>query len=204
MRKSPLLVISLAVVLFGVTSLGNNSLWAADRLFDFLKRGDQSVCYNVTGPLIPGIQVIRLNVKKHSVLTTGKGKYKLKHPRLTTYTAVGNTVTEIIADNNASNKDGNNIVMWSAEGSVVKAEGEGARMGGTVTNQLADFQGDRFVCNFECGTKESSATPEEWTCEGVFFLNDGSTVEDPFTLTRVNPLDQPLCSFFSAFPNVLD
>ncbi len=90
MRTPHFLVISLAVVLFGIGSLGSSPVWATG--FNFFK-DDQSVCYHVFQGDIQTFTFIRLNVKKHSPLTTVKEKFKLKHPIQTTYSAIWKKVS---------------------------------------------------------------------------------------------------------------
>ena len=190
MRTHHVTMSSLAVVLIGITSLGANSVWATG--FDFFKKGDQSVCYQKRALIFGSVSFLRLNVKRHSPLTTFKEKKESGLPVQTTYSAIGKLVIQIVPPRGPTR-------MEMAEGSVVVTEKNGARMAITVSDLFGSVKGT--ISHLECRTETSSATPAKWSsCKGLRITDGGIFPESHFELVRVNPLEHELCSFFEAVP----
>ena len=212
MRSLYALSFSVMISLLGFVSFGVSSAWALE--IDFFKK-DKTVCYEISGGFYQlGQNVLRLNVKEHSPLNTYKEVKKLKHPRQTTYSVIGKKVTgfsrtaaeeTIIPDQRPYN-------IASVHGSEIVATKHGARIGLTIINTLSSLHsaGNEFVpinspVEFlECASEESSATPEVWSECAISGLNNANRVDSEavnrMQLRRVNPLDNPLCSAFQAFP----
>lgn len=217
MRTPHFLGISLAVVLFGIGSLGSSPVWATG--FNFFK-DDQSVCYHVYHGDFQTFTYIRLNVKKHSPLTTLKEKFKLKHPIQTTYSAIGKKVSDspIFAEGANEIRPTEFVQISTTNGSVIATKGHGSRMGLTnidnlnfiTSNTSEDSIRTTFGGNIEfleCASKESSATPKRWELCSSVNIRQSVGAQETFApgdinLRRVDPLKHPLCSSFSAFPQV--
>jgi hypothetical protein len=149
----------------------------------------RSVCYSFG--MVSGDH-IRLDVKFHSALTGLREKRMFDHPIQRTYSVHGWA-------------GANDLVpfVYAATGTVVVAQGVGAKMSLTVP-----FVADRFQTDFyDCDSNEDSPTPKEWSCLiqsvragpptagevpaiGLVALKD---------LTRVDPLAERECGAFSLF-----
>ena len=194
MRTHLILFSKVAVfVIIGLIGFRSNIVGASD--FNFLKH-DQTVCYKAS--FTPSDQYLRLNVKKHSRLTTRKEVKESHHPIQTTYTAIGKYIRSggVLRDT---------ALMHSAEGSVVVGNGGGARLAFTVKFGLN--QKSPVVWHLECGTPESSPTPKLWSgCTGLSLSKvppeegSGITPIRVFRFLRVDPLEHKLCGFFEGMP----
>ena len=184
MRTLHVLAPFLAVVLFGVTNLGSSHAMSRDG----------NVCYQVIREGEPIGLFVRFNVKREGRLTT-RTEEKSGHPRQTTYSVLGKSV---------SGFGGQPFIASIVDGAVVVARGEGARMGYTAIFQLRTDPDPVFrgVAHFECVTDEDSATPETWDlCEGQNINNNGAIFSGPSRkLVRVNPEEKTLCGFWGSFP----
>jgi hypothetical protein len=146
-----------------------------------------SVCYSSDG----GAH-IRLDVKFHSHLTGLREKRIFNHPVQRTYSVHGWAgATDIIP------------FVFAATGTVVVAQGVGARMSLTVPAVLDGFETAFYDCDTEVG--EDSATPEEWSCL-VLSVQAGPPTAGrvPATglvtlqvLTRLDPLAERGCGAFA-------
>jgi len=190
MRTHHLRAASLAVVLFGVTTLSSSPGWATG--LDFLKK-DQSVCYGLVaeGEFIPGV-VLRLNVKKHSPLTTFKEKKQFDHPLQTTYSAMGKAIdAEFITPPS----------LGGVNGTVTVAKKTGARMVLSWSNQLTPWVNGLFTATVECSSAEASPTPQVWApCTSQFIFNNffDPQILSLSTLTwrQIDPKEHEACSEF--------
>ena len=145
MRKLHLVVSSLAVVLFGIMSLGSSPGWATG--LNFLKK-DQSVCYQLLNGNTPLPEMgFRLNVKKHSPLTTFKEKKQFDHPLQTTYSAMGKSIDAQFLTPS----------LGGVNGTVTVAKKTGARMVLSWSHQLTPWLGGTlFTATVECSSAEAS------------------------------------------------
>jgi hypothetical protein len=135
----------------------------------------ESVCYDFFG-----INIIRLDVKFHSFLTTSKEKRKFGHPVQKAYSAHGKVVQP-------------DVVNVPVTGTVDVAQGVGARMGLTFPTLFVFGELDAL----DCTSDEASATPAEWTCLFLFIDEAGTTGPEPVTLNRLDPLEDERCSIFT-------
>ena len=203
MRTSFLIGTTLAVILFGVTSLGSSPAWAVKlNLFN----RDKSVCYSL--PVDFGEEVVlRLNVKEHSPLTNRKEKKEHGHPIQTTYSALGKLVT----------RKENKTKMASVNGLVLVAEEKETRLkltwfDGLTPVDLFFFSPQPGINNMECASNESSPTPDGYsscTFEKIYGgspIGTGEMFADRFNIAditfweKVNPLENELCSEFPGSP----
>ena len=213
MRRLYALSLGVMISLLGFVSVGISSAWALE--VDFFKK-DKTVCYEIRGSFYQlGQNVLRLNVKEHSPLNTYKEVKKLRHPRQTTYSVIGKKVTgpfRMRADETIAPPDQRIINMASVNGSEIVATKYGSRINLTINNSLSSLHsaGNEFVpigspVEFlECASEESSATPEVWSQCAISGLNRTEAVDSEavnrMQLIRVDPLANPLCSAFQAFP----
>jgi hypothetical protein len=166
MRKNAL-VAGLALALLGATS--GQAL--AERSHS------ESVCYDFFG-----FNIIRLDVKFHSFLTTHKEKRKFGHPIQKAYSAHGKAV------------EPNLPLTVAVTGTVDVAQGVGARMGLTFPSHFENFD---ELDALDCTSEEASATPAEWTCLFLFIEQAGTIGPVPVTLNRLDPLEDERCSIFT-------
>lgn len=145
----------------------------------------KSVCYE--NSVTNGTAFLRLDVGYHSKLTTRHESKKFGdgHPVQKTYSVQGSSVEDFIDVS----------VIGTVDGTVVVAKGNGARMG--ITNHHFSIITGYGQSNFACISDEVSATPEKWQCEGIAIGPGGAISLDSLRLTRVDPLDNPLCSEFN-------
>ena len=68
---------------------------------------------------------------------------------------------------------------------------------GLTDVQHHDFAGIQTFLH-DCESSEVSSTPDEWFCQSVILVPFAEEVgSDTFILTRINPLDNELCSRFT-------
>jgi hypothetical protein len=167
------LVAGLALALLGATSGQAFADQRDDN--DRERRHSESVCYDFFD-----INIIRLDVKLHSPLTTPKEKREFDHPIQKAYSAHGKAVQP-------------GVVTAAVTGTVDVAQGVGARMGLTFPTLFLFNEFDTL----DCTSDEASATPAEWTCL-FLFVEEGETFgPDPVTLNRLDPLEDERCSIFT-------
>jgi hypothetical protein len=136
----------------------------------------ESVCYDFFD-----VNIIRLDVKFHSLLTTREEKQKFDHPIQKAYSAHGKAVAPFAG------------VTAAVTGTVDVAQGVGARMGLTFPTLFLFNEFDAL----DCTSDEASATPAEWTCQFLFLEEVETFGPDPVTLNRLDPLEDERCSIFT-------
>lgn len=150
----------------------------------------KSVCYEKTPSVGVPADVFRIDVKYHSTLTTRREHREFgdAHPRQTTYSAQGKSVYDDL---------GVGYILGTLDGSITVAKGSGARMGlqNAEVNDYVGFQ----LSSYGCRSDEASATPETWSCEGFSMVGGAVPASESLTLTRVNPLENHHCSWFSLY-----
>jgi len=143
-----------------------------------------SVCYSAD--YAPAF--IRLDVQPHSRLTTARERAKNGNPIQATYSAQGMIVFQEVEP--ASEEP--------IRGTIVVARDTGARSAFDA-RLLFPTNGDQQLYSLDCYTEEASPTPASWQCRALV-LNasaDGVTsLSVPATFTRVDPLDNEVCSLF--------
>jgi hypothetical protein len=138
-----------------------------------------SVCYEAEG----FEAFIRLDVRLHSGLTTGRERRKLDHPIQEAYAAHGKIVFD-------------DFVLEPINGTVILAQGVGARSAFTLP-LLFPLDDDPQFVSIDCYSEEASATPEAWECKAfVLTSSTGAVTLVPDTFVRVEPLENERCSFF--------
>jgi hypothetical protein len=139
-----------------------------------------SVCYEAEG----FDAFLRLDIRLHSALTTGRERREFGHPIQQAYSAHGNIVFS-------------NLFLEPIQGTMTVAEGVGARTGFTLP-LLFPLDDDPQFVSIDCYSEESSATPEAWQCKAFVLTSSTSAVTIvPATFVRVDPLQSELCSFFA-------
>jgi len=149
--------------------------------FGWHGQNEGSVCYRVSSAGQSDGNIFRLDVEHQGALTTFKEEWRLGHPRQKVYSVNGKVVP----------RQG---LMGTATGTVVVVKGEGARMG----LQRNSVGLGEFYSILDCTTSEPYAIPDEWpTCSVLLIRPTGTQLLQGTSLTRVDPLDEPLCSNYN-------
>lgn len=178
MRKSHVIVNSVAVLLFAVTTLWSSQVLALE--LSFLNPDkDSVVCYlgEEEGDFFT------FNVKEHSPLDLKlkKERWSSRHSSQTTYTLLGKNA--VIQDGPITDELTIPLDEFgSIYGMVMVAKKKGARMAFTRAELLTS----NYVQHVECESDEASATPERWGCRIEQELQGSGTSFFPYSLTRVN------------------
>jgi len=142
---------------------------------------DVSVCYETD----EFIDVLRLNIKKHSTLARDRFG-----PVQVAYSANGKDVEF----DNVYETDGTVVV---GNGPLSSASPRGARMGLHMQIVAGDgfFGGNEFAfpVTLNCASTEVRPDPSTWRCQGK---NDGPLYLGSFELHKVSPSSNPGCTTF--------
>jgi len=129
--------------------------------------------------------------KKDSLTARDESK-EFEHPRQTVFEVEGKAV----------NPCGDLSEIAVLDGGVVVASPETNQSGGAHLGiEVYSVRGDGVfggvdTCRpfqFDCTSLEASATPDQWSCQS---RNEFDVYHGISTLTKVDPLGQPLCSVF--------
>ena len=143
----------------------------------------KSVCYQIG----EADGFFRLDVKRHGALTTSKERRTSDSPLQTTYSAQG---TQIVEDQPPPTPP----VVGPISGTVTVARGTGSIAGFTLPGLFFVSESVAFM---NCWSDEPSATPENWQCRSLTLFPTEPFGPESFTLARVDPSAEPLCSAFT-------
>jgi len=144
-----------------------------------------SVCYAAESVPV----FFRLDVERHSRLTTFRERRRYGNPVQTAYSAHGMIAFQEVEP----------VSEEPMHGTITVAHRKGARSTFDV-RLLFPTDGDQQLYTFDCFTEEASATPELWRCRAlVLNIAEGGvqSISVPLTsFARVDPLEHELCSLF--------
>jgi hypothetical protein len=143
----------------------------------------KSVCYQ-TGRDVDGF--LRLDVRRHGVLTSSRERRTFDSPVQTTYSVQGTSISQNAAPPAPP-------VVAPISGTVTVARGTGSIADFTVPELFVSSS----VAFTNCWSDDASATPETWQCRILILFPTEAFGPESATLTRVDPLDEPLCSAFT-------
>ena len=142
----------------------------------------QSVCYQVGAA--DDKTVIRWDVEPQSRLSSPAEQRRFGNPVMTTYRTHGVFITKFVPD----------AGVVPLHGTITVADGVGAT---NASHAPGLFAAGQFM-SLECVSEQASPVPFNWSCR--LFSVDIATKDllepSDFELTRLNPLQEPLCSTF--------
>jgi hypothetical protein len=136
----------------------------------------------------------RIDVERHSRLTTAAEHHAHGNPIATTYSAYGMMVFETVDPTGAA----------PMHGTITVARDTGARSTFDV-RILFPLDGPQEILTFECYTEEVSPTPARWQCRALVLEaseGDVTSFTVPTAFARVDhPVEQEACSVFVLPPD---
>jgi hypothetical protein len=178
MRKSYVVVKSLASVLFAVMTLSSSQIFA-------FGDHDRATCYlgAASDPQNGIFDAFNFNVKEHSSLYLKRSYFDFDYGTQKAYTAMGKT--SYTDENNSNNSFGADVY-----GTVYVDRHMGAQMAITRTALwLPSTSGEDWVQHWKCESTEASPTPKIWDCRYQQVRWNGSTTLNFFgnyTLERAD------------------
>ena len=144
----------------------------------------QSVCYQLGDP--DDKTIVRWDVERQARLSTPVEERRFGNPVMTTHRLHGIFYSGFVPD----------LPVIPLHGSLTSAKGVGTSV---AVHAPAYFAAGQFM-SFECASEQASPTPFQMTCRFLIIDLPTNAILDPdpdeIVLTRLNPLQEPLCSSF--------